>query len=156
MGHKLSLAALGMAASVLGAGAAAAYAPAELGRVAMVDGSDQSVLVVRGSNTYDLAVGDALMNGDQVFTRSNGTATLAFTGCTRDLAAASSLVVSDDVCLAQPIALQAPAGSGGAVGGGAVGGGAAAGGIGLGAAIAAGLAIVTVVAIASDDDGASS
>jgi hypothetical protein len=64
--------------------------------------------------------------------------------------------VSDDVCLAQPIALQAPAGSGGAVGGGAVGGGAAAGGIGLGAAIAAGLAIVTVVAIASDDDGASS
>jgi len=140
-----------MAASVLGAGAAAAYAPAELGRVATIDGSDQSVLVVRGSNTYDLAVGDALLNGDQVFTRSNGTATLAFTGCTRDLAAASSLVVSDNVCLAQPIALQSEAGGGAAAGGG----GAAAGGLGVGAAIAIGVGVAAVIAIANDDDGAS-
>jgi hypothetical protein len=137
--------------AVLASGVAVAQAPSRVGQVESVTGPEGSVLVVRGSETFFLAPGDALFNNDQVFTRSNGQASLTFTNCTVALPEAASVIVNSEVCAAPPLELSAND----VVGGVEIGTGA--GGVGATPAIVAGLAAAGgAAAAAGGDDGPAS
>ncbi len=148
--HLFSLVVLGVAAAS-SFGIAAAQAPSRVGEVGAVTGPEGSVLVVRGSESFTLRTGDALFDNDQVFTRSNGTASLTFPGCSLGLGSASSITVNSGVCTATPIQLAANE----VVGGVTIGAGGA-GGIGATPAILGALATAGGAAALAGDDGPSS
>ena len=98
------------------------------GEMTSVSGPEGAVLVVRGTQTYFLAIGDQLIAGDQVFTRSNGSASIFAevfgTECVIQLPSASSIVLNAEVCSATPVTLAfADVVGGVAIGAGGVGGG---------------------------------
>lgn len=98
----LFLAVAGSALVASGASAQQAANPtSQIGRVVSVEGPADSVLVFRGSQSYSLAAGDLLFEGDRVFTRTNGKAVLSTSGCQRELPEISSVVVDEEFCEAE-------------------------------------------------------
>lgn len=121
---RLSLAVA--AAALLMAGSAQAdETSGSLGTVTVTDGPIDSVLILRGNTTYRLQEGDALFDGDLVFTRTNGSTTLKLNGCTVELPKASSLSIGSESCNSAPTQLASTEVIGGyeiAASGGGVGG----------------------------------
>jgi len=127
MGRSTSFSALAIAAAValspLGlAPVAQAQTPAVIGSVVSIEGPVGSVLVVRGSQTYSLTVGDVLFEGDQVFTRTMGAVKIQTPGCMKDITSASSIVLGSLFCNAQPVTLASSQVVGGVQIGAAAGG----------------------------------
>ena len=97
-----------LAACLLVSIASAALATAQentgkVGNVVEIAGPVGSVIVARGAQSYALQDGDALFDGDRIFTRSNGGIRLTANGCERTLEASASVVISKDICDAAPI-----------------------------------------------------
>jgi hypothetical protein len=97
----------------------------DVGVVKEIEGPAGSVLVLRGNQTYSLAVGDLLFSGDQVFTRTNGKVRGEYYECELNLDSAESRVIEPD-CAIPPVELA----SASVVGGVTIGTGAAAGAVG--------------------------
>jgi hypothetical protein len=137
MCSKLAPIWLGLLAGASLAGAAQAQS---VGEVLQASAAPGSVLVLRSNETYSLAVGDALFEGDRVVTRTNGAARLSAFGCIIDLASSSLVFINAETCETAPVVLSgaelsgtlgAPAEGEGLIGGaplvlGLVGGGGAA------------------------------
>ena len=105
---------------------ALAQTPAAPGSVTVLTTPAGSVLILRGGKTYQLRKGDAVYDGDQVFTRSNGNTQLTFGACNYSIKGEQSLVLKLPAdCAALPTTLA----SSDVVGGITVGTGAA-GGVG--------------------------
>jgi hypothetical protein len=120
---RSSMLALALASVAL---APVAVAQTVIGTVTSVTGPAGSVVVVRGSQTYTLAAGDQLLSGDQVVTRTTGSAVINASGCSKNIASAASIVVNTAFCNASPVTLAGSdvvggvpvgAGAGGAIGG---------------------------------------
>ena len=126
--------------------------PTSAGTIQTTTGPQGSVLVVRGGETFFLSPGDALFDGDQIFTRSNGATEMLFGECPVSLIASSSVVVNDEICEAVITSLNTTD----VVGGVTIGTGV--GEVGATPVIIAGLAAAggTAAAVAADgdDDGA--
>jgi hypothetical protein len=89
----------------LAAGAVAQPPSGPIGEVLETDGPDGSVIVARGVAVYALSKGDALFEGDKIFTRSNATVRLKANGCERDVPKAASIQIGDDFCEAKLVTL---------------------------------------------------
>ena len=101
----LSTAVAAVFAICAGAAQAAEETAVNSGAVTEMVGPEGSVLVLRGNTTYTLAAGDTLFEGDTVFTRTNGSATLTLDGCVIELDKASSIIVNDQSCTVPPVKL---------------------------------------------------
>lgn len=65
-----------------------------------------SVLVLRGGQTYELKMGDAIFEGDQIFTRTNGATRFTIGGCSVGLGGQQSILVKlPEVCTLAPTTL---------------------------------------------------
>lgn len=111
-----------IAAGLLVAGACADETGGSRGTISATNGSDNSVMVLRGSKTYTLAEGDQLFEGDLVFTRSNGNATLTLSNCVVELPANASLSLDDNACDTPPTSLASNEAKGGTSSGSGIGG----------------------------------
>jgi hypothetical protein len=95
-----------LAASVLVLlGSAPAFAQQNVGTVNSLTTPVNSVLVLRGGTVLTLAQGDAILQGDQVFTRTNGAVLITFNGCQKALGGQQSIVVDDQFCNTPPLVL---------------------------------------------------
>lgn len=88
---------LSVAAAAASAFALSAFADAA-GSVLSLAGDEGSVIVVRGNETFSLAPGDTIFEGDQIITRSGGTAEITVGNCTRSLGSLESITVAEDFC----------------------------------------------------------
>jgi uncharacterized protein YccT (UPF0319 family) len=70
----------------------------QVGSVTSTTGEADQVIVVRGNETFSLSKDDVIFEGDQVITRSNGTAEISVADCTRQLNSLESIVVDDEFC----------------------------------------------------------
>lgn len=94
--------------------AALAQPPAAPGSVTALATPKGSVLILRGGKVYELLNGDALYDGDQVFTRANGNTQLTFGTCNYTIAGEQSLVLKlPAVCSVLPTTLTSNAVIGG-------------------------------------------
>ena len=84
----------GFALSVLAFGASAQ----EVGAVAAIGGEADSVIVLRGTETFTLSPGDVLFEGDRVITRGTGWADISAFGCSRSVASLQSITLAPDFC----------------------------------------------------------
>ena len=85
---------------------ALAQTPAAPGTVTVLATPPGSVLILRGGKTYQLRQGDAVYDGDQVFTRTNGATQFVFGGCNFRLNGEQSLVLKVPAsCDAVPMTL---------------------------------------------------
>jgi hypothetical protein len=89
-----------LAAQGLACAANAQEANSRVGDVIEIQGPVGSVIVARGTQSYALQTGDALFEGDRIFTRSNGGARLNANGCERKLEASASIVINKELCKA--------------------------------------------------------
>lgn len=76
-----------------------------LGTVTYLKTEPGSVLVLRGSEVYQLSEGAAIFPGDRVFTRTNGAVLFAINNCEVALGGQQEIVVTDQVCGTTPTAL---------------------------------------------------
>lgn len=92
-----------MAALVVGT--ASAQQPAT-GNVTVLQTEPGSVLVLRGGQVYELKLGDAIFEGDTIFTRTNGALRFSINGCDVGLGGQQRIDVKvPDVCTMTPTAL---------------------------------------------------
>ena len=122
MFRSSSVLALCAASSLALLSAAVAQTPGVIGTVSTITGPAGSVLVVRGSQTYSLNLGDTLFEGDQIFTRTVGAVQIQTPGCVKDITSASSIVMSAAFCNVQPVTLASSQVVGGVQIGAATGG----------------------------------
>ncbi len=95
--------------AALVAGTAQAQQSTAPGAVTVLNTPPGSVLVLRGGQVYELANGNAIFEGDQVFTRTNGALRFSVGGCDVGLGGQQSIVVNLPLnCNALPIASLAP------------------------------------------------
>lgn len=88
-------------AAITALGVSAGLSPAfaqEAGTVANVTGSEGSVIVVRGGETFSLSAGDTLFKDDKIVTREGGTVNISTPGCDRAIPASSTIVISAGFC----------------------------------------------------------
>lgn len=145
------------AKAILASAALAALAPAALAQletltVTGITGDVGSVIVMRGGETYSLQMGNVLLPGDVIMTRSTGTITINNgSTCARSLTGLQSITIGTDFCTTQVASVDTTS----AVGGEAAiaGGGTGAAFPVLGALAAAGAA---AAAAGGGDDGPSS
>ena len=90
----------------LSAAPAALAQPTAPGSVTVLATPPGSVLILRGGQTYQLSLGDAIFEGDLIFTRTNGAAQFAIGGCNVRLNGEQSILVKlPDVCTMVPTTL---------------------------------------------------
>lgn len=70
----------------------------QVGAVAATTGEADQVIVVRGNETFSLSKDDVIFEGDQIITRSGGTAEISVADCTRQLGSLESIIVDDEFC----------------------------------------------------------
>lgn len=109
-------------AGLLVSGAYAEDTSGSGGVVSEAQGSDGSVMVLRENTTFTLVEGDELFEGDLVFTRSNGAATLSLSNCEVELPANTSLTVNEKACSTPPTSLASNEAIGGTTSGSGTGG----------------------------------
>ena len=91
---------------ILLSGSAVAQSSAiEAGMVSATGGDRNAVLMLRGNEILPLSEGDRLLEGDRVFTRTNGSATLSLNGCVKELQHASFLQINSEACGSEPFRL---------------------------------------------------
>jgi len=73
----------------------AAYAASS---VTATTGEAGTVIVVRGGETFSLAAGDPLFDGDRIVTRAGATVDITTDGCTRTLPETSTIVIDAAFC----------------------------------------------------------
>lgn len=89
---RTSIACFALSALALGASAQ------EVGSVAAIGGEADSVIVLRGTETFTLSPGDVLFEGDRVITRGTGSADISAFGCSRSVASLQSITLAPDFC----------------------------------------------------------
>jgi len=101
---RFSALSLAFVAAVLASPAASAV---ETGKVERLRTEPGSVLVVREGKPYELKEGDAVFEGDQIFTRTYGAASFSIGGCAFGLGGRQAIVVKlPQVCTLAPTTLQ--------------------------------------------------
>lgn len=70
----------------------------QVGSVTAATGEADQVIVVRGNETFSLTTGDVIFEGDQIITRSGGTAEISVADCTRQLGNLEAITVDRDFC----------------------------------------------------------
>ena len=70
----------------------------QVGSVTAATGEADQVIVVRGNETFSLTTGDVIFEGDQIITRSGGTAEISIADCTRQLGNLEAITVDGDFC----------------------------------------------------------
>lgn len=140
----------GIALSALALPALAQEEGEQVGSVTTVTGEADSVIVVRGTETFALEQDNLLFNGDRIITRTTGQVELVAYGCTRELDNLQSIIIDQGFCDALIASVSAD--------GTVLADAAIVQGSGVGAALPiAGLAAVAAgAAAATGDDGASS
>ena len=88
----MSLAAIGLSAT------ASISTAQEAGSVTAVTGSEGSVVVVRGGETFSLNSGDTLFEGDRIVTREGASIDIKAPGCDRAIPQNSTIVISAGFC----------------------------------------------------------
>lgn len=101
----IKISAVMIAAGFATAIATAQQAPKEAGKVIETGGPVGAVVVLRGAQSYPAQKDDVLVQGDRVFTRSDGTVKLAAGGCERSLDSAASITIDKDICRNSPVSL---------------------------------------------------
>lgn len=87
------------ALTVIGLSTSLSIAAAQdAGTVAGVTGADGSVVVVRGGETFSLASGDTLFDGDRIVTRDGASIEVNTPGCSRSIPANSTIVIASGFC----------------------------------------------------------
>jgi hypothetical protein len=119
------------------------------GKVTAVTGQAGEVMIQRDGKTFTLASGAQLQDGDLVFTNTNGGAELTFSGCSKTLGGAQSIIVGPNVCRAAVSTISA----GQVVGGVKIG---TAAGVGAGSVIAGVLGAAGVIGAVSGGASSSS
>ncbi|HAY05664.1 MAG TPA: hypothetical protein PKV67_06275 [Hyphomonas sp.] len=94
MAKLIRMSVAGLAVSAL---ALSAFAD-QVGAVTATTGEADQVIVVRGNETFSLSKDDVIFEGDQVITRSGGTAEISVADCTRQLGSLESIIVDDEFC----------------------------------------------------------
>ena len=89
---RTSIACLALSAFALSASAD------QVGSVATITGESDAVIVLRGTETFTLAPGDVLFEGDRVITRGNGSTDVTAYGCSRSVASLQSITIAPDFC----------------------------------------------------------
>lgn len=89
---RTSIACFALSALALGASAQ------EVGSVATTAGEADSVIVLRGTETFTLSPSDVLFEGDRVITRGTGSVEITAYGCSRSVASLQSITIAPDFC----------------------------------------------------------
>ena len=70
----------------------------EAGTAVSVTGSDGSVIVLRGGETFSLDDGSTLFDGDKIITRADASVDITVSGCTRTIPANSTIDITSAFC----------------------------------------------------------